>query len=711
MMPERSNAKLRNRPDASRRRVSIVVFLLVLWMLAIGARLVYLQVGQHDYLSDKARRQQQQSAKMNALRGLILDRNGRELARSLDVDSFAAEPTVENFDARETAKKFAAALGLEESPLRARLEEAQKSKRKFVWLARQVDPELAARVHELKLVGVRTVKEPKRYYPNGALAAHVLGHVGTDDEGLGGVELYQNAALGGEAGKTVFNSDGRQQAFRSFEVEAQPGQSVVLTIDQNIQYQAERVLLAAVAQTRAKSGTVLVLEPKTGEILALANAPTFDPNTAKKIAADVRTNQALQNIYEPGSTFKIVAYSAAIEEKLVRPDDPIDCQMGSINLFGRTIRDTHAYGTLTITEALAKSSNVAAIKLGMRLGKERMYDYMMRYGFNQKTGIELKGETRGVVRKPEKWHPSSMGSVAMGQEVGVTPIQMAAAFATIANDGVRVAPHLVREVRDANGQVLQRTTPETHRVVSAETARTLRPMLEDVTLNGTAKAAQLDGYTAAGKTGTAQKIDPATRAYSKTKYVASFVGFAPAENPAVVIIVVIDEPVGGYYGGVVAAPIFREIAESVLPYLDVAPDTDFITPAEGGNRNLAQEDTRTNEDGEATMHHAAQPTSQTSQSSQSSSSSASQMMLPQVVEQQRRGAGGVGEVVYAAAAERALLMPDVRGRSVRDAARICAQLGLELEAHGEGRAVSQSPVAGARIESGQVVRVEFGRSD
>jgi membrane peptidoglycan carboxypeptidase len=233
-------------------------------------------------------------------------------------------------------------------------------------------------------------------------------------------------------------------------------------------------------------------------------------------------------------------------------------------------------------------------------------------------------------------------------------------------------------------------------------------MLESVTLNGTAKAAQLDGYTAAGKTGTAQKIDPATRAYSKTKYVGSFVGFAPAENPAVVIIVVIDEPVGGYYGGVVAAPVFREIAESVLPYLGVAPDTDFTTPAEGINQNLAQ-GAPTNEDDAASMHHAAQPTSQTSQTSQAAS--ASQAMLPQVVEQQQRSAGGVREVVYAAASERALLMPDIRGRSVRDAARICAQLGLELEAHGEGRAVGQSPAAGARIEAGQIVRVEFGRSD
>ncbi|HEV2799500.1 MAG TPA: penicillin-binding protein [Pyrinomonadaceae bacterium] len=700
MMPERSNAKTKNRPDASRQRVSLVVLLLVLWMLAIGGRLVQLQIYQHDALSDRARRQQQQTAKTNALRGLILDRNGHELARSLDTDSFVADATDEKFDARETAKKLSSVLGLEELKLRARLEAAQKSKLKFVWLARQVDAEQAAQIHALKLAGVRVEKEPKRYYPNGALAAHVLGYVGTEDEGQGGIELYQNAALGGTDGKTVTDHDARHKVFNSFEVEAEPGQSIVLTIDQNIQYQAERAVAAAMEQTRAKSATAVVLEPRTGEILALVNAPTFDPNSARKISEEVRKNQALQNIYEPGSTFKVVAYSAAIEEKLARPDDLIDCQMGSINLLGRTIRDTHAYGTLTVTEALAKSSNVAAIKLGLRVGKERMYDYMRRYGFGERTGIELKGETRGIVREPKKWHPSSMGSVAIGQEVGVTPIQMAAAFATIANDGVRVAPHLVREVRDANGQVTQRTTPESHRVISTETARTLRPMLESVTVSGTAKLAQLDGYTAAGKTGTAQKIDPATRAYSKTKYVASFAGFAPIENPAVVIIVVIDEPAGSYYGGTVAAPVFRAIAESVLPYLDVAPDTEFKTPdAAPFEDELAAVTHADKDDAQGATHHA-------QYSSEARGTSAN---LPQV--EHGRGAGGVGELVYAAAGDRALLMPDVRGRSVREAARICAQLGLELEAHGEGRAVVQHPAAGAPVEAGQIVRIEFGRSD
>ncbi len=696
MMPERSHEKRINRPDTSRRRVTVVVSLLALWMLAIGGRLVHLQVSQHERLSDFAHRQQQRSAQTNALRGLILDRKGRELARSLDVDSFVAVVSDEKFDARETAHKLASVLGLDETPLRARLEEAQKSKRHEVWLVRQVDPEPAAKVRELKLVGVRAIKEPKRYYPNGALAAHVLGYVGTDDAGLGGIELYQDASLGGEAGQTWFERDAKHRAFGSFEIEAQPGQSVVLTIDQNIQYQAERALAAAVEQSHAKSGTALVLDPHTGEILALANAPTFDPNSAKRVTDEQRKNQALQNIYEPGSTFKVVAYSAALEEKLVRPTDPIDCQMGSINLLGRIIRDTHSYGTLTITEALAKSSNVAAIKLGLRVGKERMFDYITRFGFNHKTGIELKGETRGLVRDPSKWEPTSMGSVAIGQEVGVTPIQMAAAFGAIANDGVRIAPHLIKEVQDASGAVVQRTTPESHAVVSAETARMLRPMLESVTVNGTAKLARLEGYSAAGKTGTAQKIDPRTRAYSKTKYVASFVGFAPVENPAVVIIVVIDEPVtGSYYGGAVAAPVFREIAESVLPYLDVAPDAEIKAPPsvdEQLARIIPQSDA-----------------GQILEPEQTSAEKAQHAMLPQVVQAERRGE--MRDTVYAVAAERGLLMPDVRGQSVREAARICAQLGLELEAQGEGRAVGQSPAAGLHVEAGQTVRVEFGRSD
>ncbi len=333
----------------------------------------------------------------------------------------------------------------------------------------------------------------------------------------------------------------------------------------------------------------------------------------------------------------------------------------------------------------------------MKLGNDRLYEYIRRLGFGTKTGVELPGETAGLIRPVSKWQPGSIGSVPIGHEVGVTPLQMAAAYASVANDGVRVAPHLVREVRDAEGKTVARTEPESHRVVSAETAQKLRRMMEEVTLIGTAKKAQLEGYTAAGKTGTAQKIDPRTHAYSQTKYVASFVGFAPLENPSVVIIVVIDEAVGLHQGGQVAAPVFAAIANQVLPYLDVTPDQAPGVKAPAGQ--LAA----------ATAAATVLPTAtHAGGAAEHESVGAGTPDLPVVAE---RREGEVGEVVYAAARERELVMPDLRGRSVRDVARICARLGLDLEARGEGRAFRQSPEVGAALAPGQTVRIEFGRSD
>lgn len=696
-MPAMPEARTRLRPDSSRRRTSLVVFGIAFWMFVIGLRLVQLQLFQHEFLSDRGRRQQEAKYATNGARGLILDRQGRELARSLDVDSFFADL---NFvkDECATAQALAPLLGTNASALEARLRDEKAAGHKFVWLARELEPEQAEKFRALGLKSVGSVKEPKRYYPNGSLAAHVLGFVGLDDAGLAGVEIFQNASLKGDSGKVVVSHDARNHAFESAETDAKAGQSVSLTIDQNIQYVVERALSAAVTREHAKSGAAVVLDPHTGEILALANSPTFDPNDAKGIAPDVLTNKALQYTYEPGSTFKVVAYSGAIEEKLVKPTDMIDCQMGSITLFGRTVHDSHPHGVLTITEALAQSSNVAAIKLGMKLGDVRLFDYIRRFGFGAKTGVELPGETRGLLRDVKKWEKTSIGSIPMGQEIAVTPVQVASAFGAIANDGLRIAPHVVRELRDASGKVIPRAKPEEHRVVSAETARTIRSMLEMVTLDGTAKAARLDGYSAAGKTGTAQKIDPKTRGYSKSKYVASFVGFAPVDNPSVVIIVVLDEPGTSIYGGAVAAPVFKEIAEQLLPYLGVAPDTDTKQVAPRAEDQIAE------------LNHAAKLIARGRENSESPENKVAPASLPLVVEGVRER-GGISEVVYAPAGERALLMPDMRGRSVRDAARVCAQLGLELEARGEGRAVAQFPAAGAPVEAGRKVRIEFARSD
>jgi cell division protein FtsI (penicillin-binding protein 3) len=685
-----SAALAKARPDASRRRALVIISLLVFWMLAITTRLVYLQTFQHEGLARRARLQQQDAIETSPMRGLVLDREGRELARSVDTESFFAVPS-DIEDEGQLAGVLAPLVGISQESLITRLREGKEKKRKFVWIARKLDAEQAAKISALNLAGLYSLKEPKRFYPNGQLASHVLGFVGLDEVGLGGVEQVYNEHIRGEGGRLFVETDAHRRPYNSLTVEPRPGQSVVLTIDQMVQYRTEQALLAAVENSRARSGTAIVLDPRTGEILALANAPSFDPNDARAAAAECRTNQALQNIYEPGSTFKIVAYSAAIEEGMVRPDDRIDCQMGSINVAGRIVHDHHAFGSLTITEALAKSSNVAAIKLGLKLGDERMYEYMRRFGFGLRTNVELPGETSGLVRPVARWQATSMGSIAMGQEIGVTPLQMAAAFGALANDGVRVAPHLVREIRAQDGTLTFQAQPETHRVVSAETARVLRGMLESVTVSGTAKKAQIEGYTAAGKTGTAQKIDPQTKAYSSTKYIGSFVGFAPAENPAVVIIVVIDEPAGAYHGGDVAAPVFREIAEKILPDLNIAPDAEVklenpiasaIRNTEAAERERAELE-RLSREREAT--------------------------LPQVATS--GGVQGADEVIYAPATARGVLMPDLSGKSVRDAARICAQLGLQMEARGEGRALRQTPAAGAEVEAGRTVRIEFGRSD
>ncbi len=697
----RLHRKTESQPDVSTRRTLFVAAFVAFWMLGISARLVYLQVSKHEKLVARAHKQQQDAIETSPTRGLLLDRQERELARTIDTISVFVAP--DEFDKNEdraieevgcTAGILSSVLNLDQRTLVNQILEAKEGGKRFVWIARRIAPDQARVLEKMDLAGLHTRKEPKRFYPNGSLAANVLGYVGLDGNGLGGIEQVYNQKITGESGKLFIEKDSRGRAYESTEIPGRPGQTVILTIDQSIQYQTEVALTAAIQQSGAKAGTAIVLDPHSGEILALANSPTFDPNDVGAAKPVARANWALQNIYEPGSTFKIVAFSAAIEKRLAKPDDHIDCQMGSITVAKRLIHDHHPFGSLTIADALAKSSNVAAIKLGLRVGDPTMYEYITRFGFGSRTGIELPGETAGLVRPLNRWLPSSIGSVAIGQEVGVTPLQMVAAFGVLANDGLRVAPHLIREIRNASGVVAYRPTPEESRVISKETAGTLRGMLEGVTLKGTAKKAQLDGYTAAGKTGTAQKIDAKTKTYSKTKFVASFVGFAPVNNPAVVIIIVIDEPGGSYHGGDVAAPVFRQIAEQILPGMGVIPDTEFKNaelvaraipmPREISKLRAAEkrrdEETRQEESRASTM--------------------------PRVTPRDNRG----GEIVYALASSNAIVMPDLRGRSVRDVARACAQLGMQVEAHGDGgRVVGQAPQPGEELRGGQIIYVDFGR--
>jgi cell division protein FtsI (penicillin-binding protein 3) len=683
-------AQSRSRPDVSLSRALFVAAFIGFWMLIVCGKLVYLQFSQHEGLANRARQQQQNAIDTAPQRGELLDRQGRQLARSVQTVSLFLDPGGLDLGQLEcTAQELSQSLGVKFKDLLAQFREAQDANRRFIWIARRLDADQANKLVALNLPGLQSVLEPKRYYPNGSLAAHVLGYVGLDGDGLGGLERSFNAKIAGEPGRLFLEKDASGKPYESYEIASKPGNSVVLTIDQSIQYQAEQALNEAVKNSRAKSGSVIVLDPRSGDILALANAPTFDPNNVSESSADARSNWALQNIYEPGSTFKVVAFSAALEKKLARVDDRIDCQMGAVTVAGRVVHDHKKFGVLTLPEALAKSSNVAAIKLGMRYCDTTMYEYITRFGFGSKTGIELPGETGGILRKVERWQPSSIGSIAIGQEVGVTPVQMVAAFGALANDGMRIAPHIIREIRNEAGAVVYQPQPESRRVNSAETAIALRGMLEGVTLHGTAKKAQLDGYSAAGKTGTAQKIDPKTRAYSKTKFVGSFVGFAPVSNPQVVIIVVIDEPACAYHGGDVAAPVFREVAEQILPILGVEPDIETKSAPD----LIAQVD----QDPERAEKLREEQTLEAAER---------KATLPTVDSNGGRG----GEVVYANTTGSGIVMPDLRGRSVRDVARTCAQLGLQFEARGEGRVFKQTPAAGSEVSTGQTIYLDFGRT-
>lgn len=688
MLERTSSAK--PRPDNFRRRALIISLMLIGWMFLIAARLVNLQVSQHDELRERARKQQQTAIKASPKRGELLDRQGRELARSLDTESFFADFSTPIPNLESAAERLATTLSVNQKELRTRLLEASEGSRKFVWIARRLNEEDATRVHALNLGWVKSRSEPKRYYPNDTLASHVLGFVGIDEIGLAGIEQFYNDRIRGDGGRSYFEKDARSQAFDSYEVQPHPGQTVVLTIDQGVQYRTEQALKAAMDLTHAKSASAVVLDPRTGEILALANAPGFNPNDLSTATSEARRNPALEIPYEPGSTFKIVAFSAALEKGLVKPEDEINCQMGQITVASRVVHDHKPFGILTVANALEQSSNVAAIKLGLLVGNESMYDYITRFGFGSRTGIDLPGETVGILHPLKRWQASSIGSIAMGHEVAVTPLQMAVAYGALANNGIRVTPHLVREIRSPEGVTLFQAAPEQKSILKPETASALRGMLEGVTLRGTAKLAQLNGYSAAGKTGTAQKIDPRTGTYSKTKFVGSFVGFAPVNNPSVVIIVVIDEPAGAYHGGEVAAPVFREIAEQILPDLNVLPDIELTTPPELIAKATPQgtpiETRLAREESANEVRRATQP----------------RVMQPDARAEMR-------EVVYTAATRRGALMPDLRGQSVRDVARLCARLGLQLEARGDGRALRQSPGPGVEIPSGQVVRVEFER--
>jgi len=554
-----------------RARILAIFLILLLGLSGIGVKVFGIQIRQGDRLSERAARQYLRRLPLVSRRGTIYDRAGRELAVSLRVSSVFAEPA-EIQDPAETARALAPVLGYSAKELQTRL----TTDKTFVWLQRQLEPRQADAISDLNLKGVGLAPESRRFYPRQELASHVLGMVGLEDRGLEGVEVLYDDLLGGKPQFVVAQQDALGRlVFRQDEPTPQaPIFDVHLTIDEVLQYITERELARAVERTRAKAGTVVVLDPATGEILALANQPTFDPNGYKKASSAAKRNRATTDFFEPGSIFKVILAAGALEEGVIRPTDQFYGENGAIEVGGVTIRDHEKHGWISVREILAHSSNVGAIKIGQKLGKSLYYHYISGFGFGSLTGVDLPGETPGMIRRPKGWSGLSLSVLSIGQEVSVTPVQFAAAFAALANGGTLMRPHVVRGLRTQDGALARQIEPVVvRRVISEQTARTMLEMLTSVVEDGTGKEAAVPGYSVAGKTGTAQKVDPATGRYSHRKIVASFVGAIPAEAPRLVILVTIDEPETLRWGSAIAAPTFREIAQDAMKYLKVPPST------------------------------------------------------------------------------------------------------------------------------------------
>jgi cell division protein FtsI (penicillin-binding protein 3) len=715
--------------SSSRKLIDIRLYLLgavlLLWCCAICLRLIYLQIFRYGTFEQRAQHQQQRTVEVSARRGIIYDRAGRELAMSVSVDSAFAVPT----EIPDLAGAISLISRITKSDPRELLARCTAA-RTFCWVARKGDPETAARIRALNLRGVYFQKESKRFYPKGELAAQVIGYVGTDDEGLSGIEREYDDQLRGRPGEMLISVDARRKWFGSVEKQPEPGQNVVLTIDQQIQFIAERELDAAMETTRGISGTILVENPHTGEILALANRPTFNPNLTREITPEKLKDHAVSDVYEPGSTFKIVTISAALDENLTRPEEKFDCQMGSIVVFGRRIHDWHPFGVMPVSDILAHSSDVGTIKIALRVGDERMYKYIRAFGFGQQTGVELPGETRGLTKPLSRWSKVSIGAIAMGQEIGVSPLQLAAMVSSIANDGMMVGSHIVAATNEPHNtpQTIAFHATQPRRAISTTTAALMRQMMQGVVLRGTGKKAILEGYSSAGKTGTAQKIDPATHTYSRTKYIASFAGFAPVNNPEIVVVTIIDSPEGRHHGGDVGAPIFQRVAQQVLEYLHTPHDVDLPS-----NRQLllAARQLKEEDIAEGSPDRLGDPVELADTSANVSPNSPpavpnenSTPVIPAALRtkeplpvQETKAPAPSAPVEKVTSSGTVVLdieqggiqVPSFAGLSVRAAIELAQEQGLDLDVVGSGLAQDQSPTAGAHVPSGSKILVKFGR--
>jgi len=635
---------------ALRTRVLILAAILAVAFGGLTGRLAWLQIVKRGELGQLAERQYSRTVVLHAQRGPIVDRQGAPLATSTPTESLFVQPRSVG-DPVRVAARLAPLIGVPESQIDAAL----RSSRAFVWLRRRLPPAVANEVRALREPGLGFLPEPLRLYPNRELAAHVLGFEGVDG-GLEGVERSWNELLAGTPGKAIVGRDalGREVVTQHVLVAPAAGQGVMLTLDKTIQYIAEREIDAAYRRTQARAAMVVVMDPRTGDVLAIAVRPTFNPNAFLDVPSrDVWRNRVVTDPFEPGSTFKVILAAAALEEGVVRPDDRIWAENGQITIAKTTIHDWKKYGWLTFAEVLQHSSNVGSIKVGMALGRDRYYRYMTAFGFGALTGVGLAGESRGLLREPGRWSALSLPTLSLGQEVSVTALQITAAFGAVANDGVLMQPRLVRATFDTDGRETRRLEPRAVRqVVSPDTARTLGRLLARAVENGTGHFAVIPGYDVGGKTGTAQKLDPATHRYSRAPGVLSFIGMVPADEPRLVMLVMLDEPKNEKWGSEAAAPIFSAIGAEVLRYLDVPPRD-------------------------------AQPV---------------QIVTGPEAPAPRARPGG--EVLAPDG-----LMPDVRGRSLREALATLAPFGMEVQVDGRGRVARQIPAPGEPLAAAAAARL------
>jgi cell division protein FtsI (penicillin-binding protein 3) len=560
-----------------RFRLAVAQILFALFFVLVAGRAFQLQVWRGQELRRLGEGQHLKRMTSPPKRGAVLDRSGESLAVSLVTHSVGAHPRRID-DKASVARELASILRLKPGDVRRLLD----SDRPFVWIKRQVGPQEAAQIQKLNAKGVEMSFEPNRFYPQGQIAGQVVGFVNRDSEGLEGLELQYNDYIRGEAGSSLIEFDAKRRSVLVQgveELQLPPGADLYLTLNSAIQHLAEKELEAAIVKNRAKAGVAIVVEPFTGEILALANYPSFDPNLFSKQGKERARNRAIVDSYEPGSTFKTILAAAALEEGVVGKEDVFYCEMGKYSYAGRVIHDTHPHGWLPFSKILQVSSNICFTKVAEKLKKERYFHYIEKFGFGKVTGVDMPGEVPGILRNPKSWAAIDLATHAFGQGISATPLQMAMAYAAVANGGFLMRPYVAQKVTGPRGEALLANQPQVvRRVISEKTARALAGMLKDVTAEGgTGSMAKVEGFDVAGKTGTAQKADPVHGGYSR-KRVASFVGFVPAEEPRLVLMVMVDEPEASVYGGVVAAPAFGNIARGALRHLAVAPRAADLVP-------------------------------------------------------------------------------------------------------------------------------------